>query len=250
MARRLRFNGTGSGEGGCPAVHEDLDSGEIVVHGEPLTDLGDVAQLRHLSPGEVAIVVPRELLVDFGPKEVVRVPRIIDLDAFGKLFENFEHTAWRLESRRRYASDEATGTYAQFLRGESPSWDMETAWSRTIRQKTADGVTVGRVRVVDRQPTSGQRYLMAHTEKNAALGEDIRNLWREDAEQLRLPAEDFWIFDSRLVAVLNFDDADNLLDVELITEPVEVNRYAQVRDRAWHYAVPHETFASGLATGE
>jgi hypothetical protein len=57
---------------------------------------------------------------------------------------------------------------------------------------------------------------------------------------------DAWIFDSRLVAVLNFDDADNLVDVELITEPAEVVRYAQVRDAAWHYAVPFEEFAAGL----
>ncbi|MFF9977751.1 DUF6879 family protein [Streptomyces erythrochromogenes] len=232
MARRLRFNGTGSGEGGCPALHEDLDSGEIIVHGTPLTEPEDVAQLRHLSPGEVAIVVPRALLVDFGPKEVVRVPRVVDLDAFGRLFENFEHTAWRLESRRRYASDEAADTYAQFLRGERPSWDFQTAWSTTIRHKTSGGATVGRVRVVDSRPTPGQRYLMAH------------------AERLRLPAEDFWIVDSRLVAVLNFDGDDNLLDVELITEPAEVCRYAQVRDTAWHHAVPYETFGAQSAMEE
>ncbi|WP_328400211.1 hypothetical protein OHS70_23615 [Streptomyces sp. NBC_00390] len=250
MARRLRFNGTGSGEGGCPAVHEDLDSREIIVHGTPLTDPEDIAQLRHLSPGEVPIVVPRELLVDFGPKEVNRVPRIIDLDAFGKLFENFQHTAWRLETRTRYASDEATDTYAQFLRGERPAWDMDTAWSNTIRQKTAQGARVERVRVVDSPATTGQRYLMAHARKNAALGEDVHNLWRADAERLRLPSEDFWIFDSRIVVLLNFDDADDLVDVELITEPAEVNRYAQVRDAAWHHSVPYEVFAADLAPSE
>lgn len=246
MARRLRFNGTGSGEGGCPAVHEDLDSQEIIVHGTPLTDPDDIAQLRHLSPGEVPIVVPRELLVDFGPRDVTRAPQIIDLDAFGRLFENFEHTAWRLETRSRYASDEDTETYAQFLRGESPAWDMGTPWCSTIREKTTAGATVGRVRIVDRPATAGQRYLLAHAQKNAALGEDIRNLWRADADRLRLPAEDVWIFDSRLVALLNFDDADNLVDVELITEPAEVNRYAQARDAAWHYAVPYEQFAADL----
>lgn len=42
--RRLRFNGTGSGVNGCPSVHEDLDSGEVIVHGPPLTDPADVAQ--------------------------------------------------------------------------------------------------------------------------------------------------------------------------------------------------------------
>ncbi|MFG3499487.1 DUF6879 family protein [Streptomyces sp. NPDC047928] len=249
MARRLRFNGTGSGEGGCPSIHEDLDSGEIVVHGPPLTDPSDLAQLRHLSPGEVPIVVPRELLVDFGPKEVNRVRRVIDLDAFGGLFDRFEHTAWRLETRRRYASDESTDTYAQFLRGEKPAWDLDTPWSTAIREKTACGATVGRVRVVDRPPTPGQRYLMAHTEKNTALGEDIRNLWRTDATRLKLPAEDFWIFDSRLVALLQFDDSDDLTAVELITEPAEVLRYTRVRDTAWHYALRHEAFAAQVSGG-
>uniref|UniRef100_J1ZYL7 DUF6879 domain-containing protein n=1 Tax=Streptomyces auratus AGR0001 TaxID=1160718 RepID=J1ZYL7_9ACTN len=36
----------------------------------------------------------------------------------------------------------------------------------------------------------------------------MRNLWRADAEQLQLPAEDFWIFDSRFIALLHFDEAD------------------------------------------
>ncbi len=66
MARRLRFNGTGSGDTGCPAVHEDLDTREVIVHGPPLTDPDDLAQLRHLGEGEVPIVVPRELIVDWG----------------------------------------------------------------------------------------------------------------------------------------------------------------------------------------
>lgn len=231
-------------------MHEDLDSREIIVHGQPLTDPDDIGQLRHLSSGEVPIVVPRELLVDFGPKEVTRVPRIIDLDAFGRLFENFEHTAWRLETRRRYTSDEATDTYQQFLRGESPTWDMTTSWSTTIREKTASGATVARVRIIDSPPTAGQRYLLAHAEKNAALGEEVRNLWRADAQRLRLPEADFWLFDSRLVGRLNFDAEDNLVDVELITEPVEVNLYAQARDAAWHYATAYTEFAAQLATND
>lgn len=62
--------------------------------------------------------------------------------------------------------------------------------------------------------------------------------------RLGLPEEDFWIFDSRLVARLNFDSDDRLVDVELITEPAEVVRCSLVRDAAWHHAVPHEMFAS------
>ncbi|MFF5668913.1 DUF6879 family protein [Streptomyces hygroscopicus] len=246
MARRLRFNGTGSDVVGCPAVHEDLDSGEIIVHGTPLTDPEDLAQLEHLGEGEVPIVVPRELLVDFGPKEVTRTPRIIDLDDFGKLFENFEHTAWRLETRRRFASDESAPGYQEFVEtGEAPL-ELYHPFFATVREQTQQGKRIERVRIVDNPPTIGQRYLLYSAKRNCAVGEDIRNLWRADADRLRLPAEDFWVFDSRLVALLNFDDDDNLLNVEVITEPVAVNRYLQVRDAAWHYAVRYDKFAAEL----
>jgi len=181
---------------------------------------------------------------------VTRDVRLIDLDAFGRLFERFEHTAWRLETRRRYASDEATDTYAQFVRGEAPTWDLDTPWSRTIREKTAGGARVRRVRIVDSPATEGQRYLIAHAEKNAMLGEDIRNLSRAEADRLGLPAEDFWIFDSRLVALLNFDADDNFIDVELITEPAEVIRYSMSRDAAMHHAVPYEQFTADMSTKE
>jgi hypothetical protein len=251
MTRRLRFNGTGSGVNGCPAVHEDLDTGEVIIHGPALTDPEDIARLRHLGEGEVPIVVPRELLVDFSPKEVTRVPNIIGLDEFDRLFTQFEHTAWRLETRRRYASDEVTDTYAQFTRGEPVNWDgVDAEWCAERREQNALGKRFERLRIVDDPPTPGQLYLLDNARRNSAVGEDIRNLWRVDAERLQLPEEDFWIFDSRLVARLNFDDADNLVNVELITEPVEVNRHAQVRDAAMHYAVPYEEFAARLAASE
>ncbi|MFF4963256.1 DUF6879 family protein [Streptomyces sp. NPDC001222] len=251
MARRLRFNGTGSGVNGCPSVHEDLDSGEVIVHGPALTDPDDIGQLRHLNEGEVPIVVPRELLVDFGPKEVTRVPDIIGLDEFDQLFTQFKHTAWRLETRSRYASDEVTDTYAQFTRGEPVDWDgVDAEWCAERQEQTALGKRFERVRVVDNPPTAGQLYLLDNARRNSAVGERIFNLWRGDADRLGLPAEDFWIFDSRLVALLNFDDADNLLNVELITEPAAVLQYAQARDAAMHIAVPFDQFAAQLTAKE
>ncbi|MFI5523807.1 DUF6879 family protein [Streptomyces platensis] len=251
MMRRLRFNGTGSGTDGCPSVHEDLDTGEIIVHGPPLTDPADITQLQHLSEGETAIVLPRTLLVDFGPKEATRVPRIIDLAEFGRLFTTFKHTAWRLETRRRYASDEETETYAQFSRGEPVVWDgVDAEWCAKRREQAALGKRFERVRIVDNPPTTGQLYLLDNAKRNSAVGEEIRNITRARAEQLKLPEEDFWIFDSRLVARLNFDDSDNLNDVELITEPAAVNRYTQARDAAWHYAIPYEQFAEATASAQ
>ncbi|SMF49671.1 DUF6879 family protein [Streptomyces sp. Amel2xC10] len=246
MARRLRFTGTDSKNGGCPALHEDADTGQVIVQGPPLTDPEDLAQLQHLGADDVAVVVPRELLVHHGPKEMRRVPELIGLDEFGRLFETFEHSAWHLETRHGYASDREDPSYAVFLETGTAAMDLDSDWCRNITRQTAAGKYVGRVRVVDNPPTQGQLFLLDYARCNAATGEDVRNLWRADADHAHVPAEDFWLFDSRLVAVLRFDDADVFHDVEIITEPAEVLRYCQVRDAAVHHAVPYDRFTAQL----
>jgi hypothetical protein len=244
VTRNIRFNGTGSGDTGCPSIHEDVDTGQVIVHGPPLTDPADVAQLQHLGQDEVAIIVPRELITDWAPKDHTRQAKIIDLASFNRLFEIFEHTAWRLETRRRYASDESTDTYAQFLAEGHVDWDMDSWYCKTIKLQTAAGKSVARVRLLDDPLTTGQRYLAVNAERNAELGEDIQTMSRADADRLKLGDEDFWIFDSRLVARLDFSDDDELIDVELITEPAEVIRYAMLRDAAWHHASRADRLAS------
>lgn len=247
MARQLRFTGTDSKVDGCPALHTDADTGEIVVQGTPVTDPADLAQLKHFGPGEAAVAVPRELLVNWGPKEMERVPELVDRDTFRRLFETFEHTAWRLETRRGYASDRQDPDFQMFLSTGTTVVDAGEPWFTNIRRQTEAGKRVGRVRVADNPPTTEQLFLLDYARHNESVGEDIRYLWREDAERVSLPAEDFWLFDSRLVALLHFDGADNLLDIELITEPAEVVRYSMVRDAAMHRAVPRDQFAEQAA---
>ncbi|MER6525350.1 DUF6879 family protein [Streptomyces sp. NPDC001508] len=246
MARRLRFNGTDSKNGACPAIHDDLDSGEVIVQGKPLTDPADLRQLQHFGPDDAAVAVPRELLVNHGPKNMTRVPELIGLEEFGRLFETFEHSAWHLETRRGYASDRADLGYAEFLATGTAPMDLDSDWCENIRKQTTSRKYVGRVRVVDNPPTEGQLFLLSYARVNAATGEDVRNLWREDAERVHLPAEDFWVFDSRLVAILRFDERDVFHDVEVITEPAEVLRYCQVRDAAVHASIPYDQFTAQL----
>ncbi len=247
MTRRLRFNGTDSKDGGCPALHTDTETGEVIVQGRPLTDPADLEQLQHFSEGDAAVIVPRELLVNWGPKEIENVPHLIEPAELGGLFRSFKHSAWRLETRRGYASDRDDDSYIAFQETGSATWDLGSPWSVNMRDQTGAGKRVGRVRIVDDPPTTGQLFLLDYAKCNAATGEHIHNLWREDAERLRLGDEDFWIFDSRLVAVLRFDDDDVLLNIELTTEPAEVVRYSMLRDAAMHHAVPFEEFAAQLA---
>ncbi|MFF7690577.1 DUF6879 family protein [Streptomyces syringium] len=169
------------------------------------------------------------------------MPEYIDDATFGDYFREFEHTAWRLETRRGYASDRASERFARFATGEtlgvSPS-----AWSANIEAQVREGKRIERVRLVDDPPTDGQRFLLMSAVTNIAAGEDIRNMWRADAEKRGLPAEDFWLFDSRRALLLHFDESDEYLGAELVEDPARIVRYCRVRDAAWHYAVRREEF--------
>ncbi|WP_236244516.1 hypothetical protein [Streptomyces sp. CC210A] len=65
----LRFIGTTSEHGNCPTLYEVVETGDIVVQGDQLIDQEHLAQLRDLGAHENAVVVPRELLSRFAPKE-------------------------------------------------------------------------------------------------------------------------------------------------------------------------------------
>lgn len=240
MVRRLRKVGTNSGNDGCPTLYEIPGTDRFVVQGDRVTDAAELDQLDNLTPEEGAVTVPRELLANFGPKEPAHVPQFIAFDAFGGMFAKLKHSAWRLETRRRYASDEETDTYRQFLAEGRVDWDLDDPWCTGRRDQSALGKRFERVRILDEPPTPGQRYLLDNARRNTAVGENIRVLFRSRAVELQLPQEDFWIFDSRVVALLHHDDADEMTGVELITNPVDVLRYAQVREAAWHHAVPYD----------
>ncbi|MFI0964638.1 DUF6879 family protein [Streptomyces sp. NPDC021080] len=165
------------------------------------------------------------------------MPPLVPFADVGHLFAEFEHTAWRLEQRRRYATDLNSPRWAAFQAGEDITAAPDNAWRQNVRKQTAQGKRFERVRVVDDPPTEGQRFLLAAGLTNVAAGEDIRNLYRADAAQLRLPDFDFWLFDSRTLLRFEFDNADTTLGVYVIEDPAEVLAACQARDAAWHYAV-------------
>lgn len=166
----------------------------------------------------------------------------------GKLFSSFEHTAWRLESQPSYEADQRTETYAQWLRGEPWPDTSDNPWYVSRRAMAASGRRVERVRLVSQPPTEGERYLLARAPLTLAAGEDIRYLWRADAERLGLPSVDVWVFDSRVAALFHYD-GPRQLGIELIEDPAQVLAYCQVRDAAWHHAVRHAEFVAAVPSG-
>ncbi|MBO4258253.1 hypothetical protein GRC12_30915 [Streptomyces griseorubiginosus] len=170
-------------------------------------------------------------------------PELQPFTSISHLFREFRHTAWRLETRRGYASDRNSPKWARWQAGEDILDEPANAWRENVAEQTAAGKRFERVRLVDVPPTQGQEFLLASAPGNVAAGEDIRNLTRGEAERLRLPDFDFWLFDSRIMARFAFDEDDTTLGVYVTEDPAEVLAACQARDAAWHHAVSTAEFA-------
>ncbi|MEV0982169.1 DUF6879 family protein [Streptomyces sp. NPDC049915] len=242
----LRFLGTTSDDGDCPTLYEIDGTDEILVQGDRVTDPEHLVQLRDVKPSETFVRVPRDLLIRFAPSA-----RAVKLRPFGEiahLFREFRHTAWRLETRRGYASDRNSPKWQRWQAGEDIAAEPANAWRENVTAQTAAGKRFERVRIADEPATDGQRFLLASAPSNVAAGEDIRHLTRAQAEQLRLPDYDFWLFDSRIVARFAFDEDDATLGVYVTEDPAEVLAACQARDAAWHHAVPTAQFEKRVAS--
>jgi hypothetical protein len=168
----------------------------------------------------------------------VTVPPLIPFQEITHLFADFEHSAFRLETRRGYATDRAGDRYRSFVGGVDPQPEPDHPWNVNVRAKTAAGARFSRVRIVDDPPTDGQRFLMATAAGNVAAGEDIRVLPRAEAERMKLPDFDLWLFDSRVLVRMHIDDTDTTVGVELVEDQAQVLAACRARDAAWQAAAP------------
>jgi hypothetical protein len=158
--------------------------------------------------------------------------------------EHFRTAAFRLEVRRSYGIPSEDAAFQTFLAGDDPGADWLSDWLGGVREKTAAGRRIERVRVVDEPPSNFLRFELSVTPYNLEAGEDIRYLPRGAAEELALPNEDFWLFDARTVLILNFNDDDQFSGTKPITDPVKVAPYASAREVAWRNALSYQAYLS------
>ncbi|MFE4778221.1 DUF6879 family protein [Streptomyces sp. NPDC056713] len=166
------------------------------------------------------------------------MPSLIPFEEIAYLFAEFERTAFRLETRRGYATDRAGARFTAFLRGVDPVPEPDHPWNVNVRDKAGQGARFSRVRIVDEPPTDGQRFLMATAAGNVDAGEDIRVVPRAEAVRLDLPDYDFWLFDSRTLVRMHIDDTDTTVGVELVDDATEVLAACRARDAAQAAARP------------
>lgn len=100
------------------------------------------------------------------------------------------------------------------------------------------------MRVVSVPLSDYGRFGLWGAQYNNGAGEDIRYLTRDAADAEGLPDHDYWLFDSRMLARMHFDDDDRLLDLEIVEDPAEIVQHGYWRDAARHRAVRRDDFAT------
>lgn len=110
-----------------------------------------------------------------------------------------------------------------------------------LGEASAAGRTFARVRVVTTPLTDYSRFGVWCSQFTGGAGEDIRYLPRDRADEL--PKHDYWLFDSRKLVRMHFDDQMAFLGGEVVEDPAEIVRHNYWRDAARHHAVRREEFA-------
>jgi hypothetical protein len=163
---------------------------------------------------------------------------------FDALFTSFKESAFRLEGRDRYYAPDEQERLNRFLAGGG--YDVASrrraAWWQMVRDVTASGRRVERVRVVTEPHGDYTRYALAGAAINIEGGEDVRYMPRDQAKALSLPDHDFWLFDDQVVAWMHFTDDDAFRGAELIDAPDVVAQHVRWRASAWEHATLYRDY--------
>ncbi|MEU7022455.1 DUF6879 family protein [Streptomyces sp. NPDC046203] len=169
----------------------------------------------------------------------LRTPGLVAGEDFGKLFERFERTAFRLETLDTYDVEEERDEMARFFAGEDmgPEWD-DNPW---VRSMTDQGKRVSRVHVLSSPLTDYLRYELAAYPGNIKAGESIGIIDRAERTVEGLSDHDFWLFDERDVYRMHYTDSGAFVGGELLPAD-RLPEYLAYRDAALSAATPFASY--------
>ncbi|MEV7865556.1 DUF6879 family protein [Streptomyces sp. NPDC088124] len=156
-------------------------------------------------------------------------------EAFARLFETFERTAFRLETLAVYDVAEEREEYERFLAGGEmgPEW-YDNPWVRSMTDK---GKAVSRVHVLRSPLTDYLRYELAAYPGNITAGETIGIIDTAESPVSGLPDHDFWLFDDQHVFRMHYTPEGAFLGADPLPA-ARTAAYRAHRDRALAEAVP------------
>jgi hypothetical protein len=167
---------------------------------------------------------------------------------FATLLRSAQRTAVHLEMRDNYGVGDEVEEIDRFTRtGEidldpTASWWPE--WLGLVRDTLARGVIMRRARIVSEPVTDYIRWEHAVTPLNLAAGEQIRWLPRNQASDIALPGNDFWLIDDRLVLFHFFTGDGDWAEpgFAFSEDPATVLLVSSAFESVWGRGIPHEKY--------
>jgi hypothetical protein len=166
---------------------------------------------------------------------------------FGDRFKTFRYTAYRLETLQSYDVPQEEESLAAFLAGDPVSFGpSKDGWTATIANAVAAKKSMRRVHVVEEPLSDYLRYEMLSYRPNVEAGEDVRILPVTPGRWPNLPLDDYWLFDSAELWLMDYDEDGHFTGVVPVTDAVEIVMANHWRDAALHAAVPYADYVRRL----
>jgi hypothetical protein len=152
--------------------------------------------------------------------------------------------AFHLEQRDTYNVEAEDEPFGKWLRGEPDDYAWHRDWARFVRQVTAAGICVQRVRVVSVPHVAYTRWGLDVAPLNIEAGEDIRYLPRHLTEDIQWPDEDYWLLDDDQLILSVFSADGRTGAFAAGTSPELVRQCRIVRDQVWERAIPYAQYVA------
>ncbi|MDN3351942.1 DUF6879 family protein [Actinomadura sp. DC4] len=161
---------------------------------------------------------------------------------FNELFSECKRSAVHLEIRDVYTPDDSA--YVAWKAGvQIDPIESFREWYDLIVDTVSRGVEVRRARVVSEPITDFIRHEYEVTSRmNIPAGERVRWLPRWRALDLALPANDFWVFDDRVVRFGNFAGDGSYLGHQITERSNIVKMCVEAFEAVWERATDHSDY--------
>ena len=150
--------------------------------------------------------------------------------------------AFHLEQRDAYNVASEDEPFRRWLRGEPDDYAWHADWLSLVRQATAAGVRVQRVRLASVPHTDYIRWGLDVSPLNINAGEDIRYLPRHLAAGIDLPDEDYWLLGDDTLILSVFSAYGRTGGLARPSDPNLLGQCMAVRDQVLERATPYAQY--------
>jgi len=152
--------------------------------------------------------------------------------------------AFHLEQRDAYNVASEDEPFRRWLRGEPEDYAWHADWLSFVRQATAAGVRVQRVRLASVPHTDYIRWGLDVSRLNIEAGEDIRYLPRQLATGIELPEEDYWLLNDDVLILSVFSPDGRTGGFAEPSSPDLLGQCVAVRDQVLERAIPFAQYVA------